>query len=374
MRSLTRDGKGILVLLALCILFFTGYKLWAVHGLTVMAEVGDRLNRWEGKTLNRSFMTKIKAGNLSTDYTVEQAVKDVENLQLNTLNIPVAINIKDLTSSTMQVDPGSVQKARKLMKKLRSKKVNIILEPYPWIANGEFFETDWNPDDVEAFFYNWKYTVIKPLLEEVAIPQRVDAFCIASNLTHLEKYEDRWCDVADFAREKYRGLLTYKTNWWYTAVWDEATKEKYRAKLENKIFSKMDYIAIAAYFELSDQSAPTVEQLKKSLYSTGIHGREQNIVGEIEAFHQKWGIPVFFGELGFPRRERAAAHPWHPSPSDKISDIEQAACFQAYREVFTQDWFLGFSVFAIGNRSEDKNYYPSEESARIIREWFHDGA
>ncbi|OXM16529.1 hypothetical protein [Paenibacillus herberti] len=63
-----------------------------------------------------------------------------------------------------------------------------------------------------------------------------------------------------------------------------------------------------------------------------------------------WNIDV--AELGFP----AAREPWNPSPSEKIDGADQARLFGAYREVFQgRSSFLGYSVFAIGEKSLDKH-------------------
>lgn len=62
--------------------------------------------------------------------------------------------------------------------------------------------------------------------------------------------------MIDFTRKYYKGLITYRTSFWTTANWDdEATKEQvakldenYDKKLNNSIFSKVDFISIASYF------------------------------------------------------------------------------------------------------------------------------
>lgn len=133
----------------------------------------------------------------------------------------------------------------------------------------------------------------------------------------------------------------------------------------------MDFISIAAYFELTDQETNTVDDLVNSIYSTQIYSRHQNIYEELKNLSLKWNKPVFFGELGFPKRNNAAVHPWHPEPSTIPNEQEQANGFQAYKEVFEKEsWNLGFSVFAIGKRDEFKNYYPSNQSIKVIEGWY----
>ena len=171
----------------------------------------------EDKTLNEKFKTKIKSGNLSTDYTIEQALSDVEKFQLNTLNIPVVIKIDNLSSSSMTVDKDTEERAISLIKQLKGKNIKIILEPYPWIENGSKPETDWKPDDINTFFWNWKTTVLKTLIDDIATPYDVDAINIGSSFRNMEYAEGYWSDTIDYVRKYYNGLVTYRTGWWYSA-------------------------------------------------------------------------------------------------------------------------------------------------------------
>ena len=91
-------------------------------------------------------------------------------------------------------------------------------------------------------------------------------------------------------------------------------------------------------------------------------------------FYLKWKKPVFFGELGFPKRDGASIYPWNPNFTNIENNLEQANCFKAYRNVFENEaWLMGFSIFAIGNSDQDKHYYPSHESTQIIKEWYSKG-
>lgn len=329
----------------------------------------------EGKTLNKKFETKIKSGNLSVDYTIDQALSDVDKFQLNTLNIPVKIKIDDLSSSNMTIDKSSEEKAISLIKQLNGKNVNIILEPYPWIADGEKSETDWKPDNMNTFFSNWKTNVLKILIDDIAEQYNVNALTIGSNFVNIESEEKNWCDTIDYVKTYYKGLVTYRTNYWFTASWDPESVVIYENKLNNKLFLKLDFISIAAYFELTNNPTNTVENLVNAIESSQISVdgqiRNQNIKQEIKNFHDKWGKPIFFGELGFPRINGASTHPWNPYQNDIVNDVEQANCFEAYRKEFeNESWLLGFSIFAIGEHNSDKRYYPSEESTSVIKNWY----
>ena len=317
---------------------------------------------------------KIKSGNLSVDYSLEQVLIDIEALGLNTVNVPVRIDIPSLTANSATINTESKNKATQLIKKLRYQGINVILEPYPYIKNGELYETQLNPDDKDEWFRNWKEGVLKPLIQDIVKPYKVYAFCIGSNFDKFEQEYTLWNDVANFVRTNYQGRITYKTNWWYTAEWDtekNGLHDTYTAKLNNPVLEKVDFISVAAYFELTDQDTNTVENLVSSLYSTKIFSRHQNIYEELKKLSTQWKKPIFFGELGFPKRNKAMVHPWNPEPSTILNEQEQANGFQAYKEVFEKEsWNLGLSVFAIGKKDEFKNYYPSQQSIKVIYSWY----
>lgn len=315
---------------------------------------------------------KIKSGNLSVDYTLEQTLEDIEKLGLNTINIPIQVDIENLKSDKFSINQESKNKAINLMKKLKRKNINIILEAYPWINNGEDYETEWQPNNIDIFFENWK-NILNEVVNDLGKPFDVFAINVASNFVFIEKYEDKWCDVVDYVRKEFDGFITYRTSWWYTAKWDLSTYEKYNEKINNLVFGKVDFISVSAYFELSDKNINTKDEIVEDLFNTKIHNREQDVKKELYEFHKKWNKPIFFGELGFPRLDGALKEPWNVLISNTPNNIEQSIGFESYKEVFeNEDWNMGFSIFAIGNRESDKLYYPSSESVKIIKSWYEE--
>lgn len=317
-----------------------------------------------------TYYTKIKSINLSTDYEIEQVLEDIEKLNVNTVNVPIAIEIPNINSNEIKILDYSKTRAIELIKILNKKDIRVILEPFPWISNGSEYETEYNPNDKEEFFKEWK-NILNILIDDIANKYEVYAVIVGSNFTMLEMYEDNWCEVIEFVKYRYSGLVTYKTSWWYSATWDEESINNYNKKLNNKLFSKVDFISIAAYFELSDKKENTVEELVDCLSYTKVHNRGQNVVEEIHNFYKKHNKPIYFGELGFPRRDYASTHPWDSNVSNIVNDKEQARCFQAYKEVFeNKEYIKGISIFALGNKGEDKNFYPSKESIEVIYSWY----
>lgn len=67
---------------------------------------------------------KLKSASLSTDYDINQSLKDIQRIDANTVNVPIVINIPSLTSNKMHIDEYSKNKVIKLhrMKKARNSK------------------------------------------------------------------------------------------------------------------------------------------------------------------------------------------------------------------------------------------------------------
>ncbi|MBU3109185.1 glycoside hydrolase family 113 [Clostridium gasigenes] len=369
-----KNKIGLVTIFFIVVVCFYMYNF----NYTTRGIINKNINKFQGKTLNGKFEKKIKSGNLSTDYTVEEALNDIDKFGLNTINLPIVINIDYLSSSDMNIYDNSLERAKMLLDELKGRDINIILEPYPWIENGSKYETELNPEDKEAFFNNWKTKVIKPLIDEIAIPYHIDAFNIATSFSKLEYMEDEFCNIIDYVRGYYKGLVTYRTSFWVTTNWNvESTmeiekqlKSQYENKLNNKLFSKVDFISIASYFELTDNNINTVDNLVNSINSSQRYYRKQEIKEEVKAFNGKWGKPIFFGELGFPRTEKASIEPWNPHKTTVINSREQGNCFEAYKIAYKDEpWFLGFSLFAIGDQGEDKMYYPGVEATEVIKNW-----
>lgn len=59
-------------------------------------------------------------------------------------------------------------------------------------------------------------------------------------------------------------------------------------------------------------NANTVNNPVEALQSTQIFNRKQNVKQEIKRFYDKWRKPIFFGELGFPKTDKASIEPYNP--------------------------------------------------------------
>jgi hypothetical protein len=295
-----------------------------------------------------------KSGNVSVfgDRTLATIVADAEKLDLNTITIPVLVKAVSATDSNPILETAGWESTKIVARALSDKGYNVIIEPFPYIADGTIIETEWDPSDKNLWFVKWE-----AILDEIAIfaeEENITAIYIASNLVKLESSVPNWTAIISNLRGKYNGKIIYRTNWWVTATWAPETITAYNNKLNNPIFGLVDIIGIASYFEVTDELNPTKQKIKDGLLSTPYYNRQQNIYAEIKNLSIKWDKPIFFGEFGIPAYEKAPSQPWafQYTAADAYNEDTQANWFDAWYEVFSvEDWYLGYSVFAIADES-----------------------
>ena len=317
---------------------------------------------------------KIKSANLSPFHLEHKQTvwEEIQRLDLNTITVPILVHFENELTENMVIDETTKTKALEMLEYITTRKsdINIIMEPYPLVANGSISETEINPADINNFFYNWG--VILNEIELITRPFNVYGMYIASNMVKVEYAEGYWKNLITALKVNFTGKVMYRKNWWTTASRAPETTTDYEASLNNLLFNHVDVIAISAYFELNEDDETSVAQLEKDIKSTRIYGREQNVYQQIKNFATLYNKPIFFGELGFPDRNKAGSAPWNPEPTHIRNDRAQANLFEAYGNIFNREpWFLGTSIFQIG-ADENSPYTPMSEAGRIIKDWFID--
>ena len=303
--------------------------------------------------------TNVKGGNVSAfgDMDYNEIQNQGEALNLNTITVSLLVRCDSATSSTLTVTDDDWAKVKADVAALKQRGFKILIQPYPYIADGAIAEVDWNPSDTTTWFTN--YSTILQQIAEYAQSENLYGMYVATNLVHLEQYEDKWVSIIQNVKKTYSGKVFFRTNWWKTASWAPDTITAYQATLNRTFWQYVDVIAIAAYFEVTDEQNPSSETLQKELHSTEIYDRKQDIVSEIKAFNDKWHKPIFFGELGLPPYSNAPSKPYdnQMDKTSKYSEVVQSNWFDAWYTVFSQyDWWLGYSIFEIGSNSSYNPY------------------
>jgi hypothetical protein len=179
-------------------------------------------------------------------------------------------------------------------------------------------------------------------------------------------YESYWAGIISQIRQVYSGSLAYGAN--ATGPGDEYTTVSF--------WSLVDLIGVDGYFGLTTQSDPSVSQLV-SAWSNSPENGGFNALGALENLHSTYNKPVIFTEIGYESTPGTNTEPWNSSLSDGYDPTEQADCYEAFFEVFSQQtaWMKGvfwwnWSIPALS--AQDASYDPNGKPAGTseLPEWY----
>lgn len=159
----------------------------------------------------------IKGGNVSAfgDMDYNEIQIEGQALNLNTITVSLRVRCDSATGSTLTVTDDDWAKVKKDVTNLKQRGFKILIQPYPYIADGSVAEVDWIPSDTTTWFN--QYAPIIQQIAEYAQSENLYGMYIATNLVHLEQYEDNWVSIIQNARKAYSGKIFFRTNWWATA-------------------------------------------------------------------------------------------------------------------------------------------------------------
>lgn len=223
-------------------------------------------------------------------------------------------------------DSGIIQ----LTELAKSKNLKVMIKPQIWLWRGMSlgelqFESDssWNEwfDSYEVWMMHYAQ-----LAESVC----AEMLCIGTETLHAStKFTQRWQQLIDTIRTVYSGKLTYAANWYleYEGIqfWDQ-----------------LDYIGVQAYFPLTKEKQPTVEQIK-----TGW----KPILSQLETFADRWKKPIIFTEIGYKATKDATIEPWtwldrRQTDSVNLDFKLQSDAYEAFfQSVWSQSWFQGVFIW-----------------------------
>ena len=236
------------------------------------------------------------------------------------------INSPDIVHNTDRQWFGETKSGAKLYVELLQKNgIEIMLKPQIWIWKGAFTgtlkmnsEAHWK--QLEASYDDFILTYAR-LAEE----SRVPILCIGTELEQfVTNRPDYWKGLIKRIRGVYNGKLTYAANW------DEYTRTTF--------WEDLDFIGVDAYFPLSDEKTPSVEQLKEGW---------QPWKEKIATLSKSKEKPVLFTEFGYRSMDFTAKKPWLVDRNDESVNLEaQVNAKKAiFSEFWTEDWFAGGYVW-----------------------------
>jgi len=232
------------------------------------------------------------------------------------------------------------------------KKVSLL--PDVIIKTGDYIAS-LDPEDIEQWFASYSDALMHYAI--LAQAYDVELFCIGNEFHSLWIEDQKWGYIIDKLRRQYKGLITTKLNCW----WQEKTFQKV---LTYGWLEKLDYIAIAPYFDLTWENDLSLEAIKNS-WQNSRHGL--NIVKELEEIAKKYKKKMIFSEIGYRSIDGTTIEPWNSDSivprsggSGKIDLEEQLLATQALLDVFKdKDWWAGVIWF----------YWPTVKPSEQDRSW-----
>tara|TARA_R110002073_G_scaffold89852_6_gene212496 strand:+ start:16866 stop:17867 length:1002 start_codon:yes stop_codon:yes gene_type:complete len=235
--------------------------------------------------------------------------------------------IRDLSSPKISFNSRGqwfgerVRGVRQYAQELRKRNVKIMLKPQLWVRHGQYtgfitMETEdkWRilEDSYEEFILMYAKTA-----QEI----KADIFCIG---TELEKFVANrpkyWSSLIQKIKNIYKGKLTYAANW------DEFKRVAF--------WGQLDYIGVDAYFPLSNEKTPTVEEFEA--------GWKKHKT-EIKRIQSRYKKRILFTEYGYRSVDFTGKEPWDSKRVEGAINMEaQKNGLQAiYNQFWKEDWFAG---------------------------------
>ena len=194
---------------------------------------------------------------------------------------------------------------------------------------------------------------------QLAADTGVEIFCVGTELeaTTFDAWAHRWEQVIEKVRDIYDGVVTYAANW---------TEYK-----EVPFWDKMDYIGIDAYFPLSNEEDPSLEELVAAWDA---------IADEIEQWREEKGLTdmsVVLTEIGYPSARGAAIQPWVAISREEDQQAQADALEAVFISLTQRPWFDGYYIW---------QYFPQDrwsplgftvkgkKAENVINEWLKKGS
>jgi hypothetical protein len=241
------------------------------------------------------------------------------------------------TSADPHIDPKrtvSDTALKRAIAEAQRLELKVILLPVLFIDDGS-----WGgaiaPADVSQWFARWRE--IARHYAGLAQETKIDVFLVGAEFITMQKHSSEWERLIREVRGLFRGQLSYSANWWFDRLGFENV-------LTMRQWALLDYLGIAAYFELTNAKDPTVAELRAA-WQHDRHG--QNVLSDLDALRQRYNKPMVFWEVGYQSRDGTNIHPWDFTQRAPADEGEQADAYRAFFEVFSgRTGFSGYGLFA----------------------------
>jgi hypothetical protein len=243
--------------------------------------------------------------------------------------------------------------------------MKVFLKPHVDSLDGTW-RGQFEPTSTAAWFASFQTFIVH--YATLAQANNVEGLVIGTEYKTLSvaANETYWANIIAAVRAVYSGQIAYAAN--ASGPADEFSTVSF--------WPLVDIIGVDGYVGLTTQSDPTVAQLVSAWTDSPENGG-YNAVAAFENLSTTYNKPVIFTELGYESTPGTNIEPWNSSLSDGYDPTEQADCYEAFFEVFSQQtsWMKGvfwwnWSVPALS--TGDTSYDPNGKPAGTVElpEWF----
>ncbi len=232
--------------------------------------------------------------------------------------------------------------------------LKVMLKPHIDSLSGDWRGT-FQPEDPKDWFKN--YMEMLKTYAQIAQDESVEVLSIGCEFVELTSsdYTPDWREVIQTIREVYAGHLVYAADWG-------------REAQQIEFWDNLDFIGIDAYFELTNELDPTMDELLTAWAPC---------LFQIESIYQIWQKPILLTEIGYRSIDGANMRPWDWETPGNVDLTEQAQCYQAVIRAFGEkSWFEGIYKWnwepdpSLGGES-DKGYTPLGKPAEmVLKRWY----
>ncbi|MGD0829529.1 MAG: hypothetical protein ABR907_01205 [Terracidiphilus sp.] len=255
---------------------------------------------------------------------------------------------------------------------LRNSGIKVALKPQVDSDDG-VWRGEFEPTDSAAWFASYQTFIVH--YATIAQAQGVDLFVIGCEFATLSgsTYQSNWETIISAVRAVYTGPITYAAN--ATGRNDEFTTVSF--------WPLLDLIGVDGYFPLTNHDNPTVAQLV-SAWTTATDNKQgfapltalQNV--QVSVLNAKTGttMPLIFTEIGYTSTAGTNEAPYDYTPTGAYDPTEQANCYQAFFQVFSQEssWVKGVFWWAWNVSppgTDDTGYTPQNKPAGdVLAQWY----
>ena len=210
----------------------------------------------------------------------------------------------------------AIKRAHKLGLKIMLKPHIDLIDKY----DGTYWRADigfTNEDDWKQWFLEYKKYIIH--YAKMSEKLKVELLCVGTELSFTTQKEAQWREIIEEVKKVYSGKIVYAANW---------------DNFKNiKFWDALDYVGIDAYFPLTYESEPTVEDIKKGW---------EKWKYEIEMWQAQVNKPIIFTEIGYASTPHAPYTPWQGGTGGNADPQIQAKCYEAFFEtIWNASWLAG---------------------------------